>query len=179
MMELEIFQAIKLWIKLYGICILDLLLEIKDSTSTDNLIRYGMTENEFADAFMKHISLIEYYQEQVGFEYPYLGIKIDQLTDSNQCYQMYRITFVSEFSTVSPGKYPCIGNEPEDILEYYQDLKCCLDNMMYNITDDLYDNTDIPIPNIVIAKDSIDPIRVNEEILARNFNFDADILTCK
>lgn len=180
--ELNIFQSIKKWIQLYGINILDLLLPVLDDTSTDPVQRYALGDvNLFGELFNKHFSLVSYYEEQVGYSYPYLGVKIDELSDSDSCFAVYRITFVSEFSTVSPkSEQLCIGNTPEDILQYYDELECALYDMMKSMYEDLkiVENLTFVPADLHFSKYSKDPIQTSNEIFTRRFPFDMDAFLC-
>lgn len=183
MTELSIYQSIKKWIQLYGVNILDLLLKVENDKSNDPLIRYANGDiSVFAEMVNGHVSLESYYREQVGMKYPYLGIKIDELSNSDSCFPVYLITFISEFSTVSPkAEQLCIKNEPESILEYYDKLECALYDMMQNLYRDLdavRDKLKFAPADIHVELYNVEPIQTSNEIFTRRFPFRVDGFAC-
>lgn len=183
MTELSIYQSIRKWIQLYGVNILDLLLKVEVEDSNKPVIRYANgVHDKFAVLFNSHVSLESYFKEQVGFQYPYLGIKIDELSDSDSCFPVYLITFISEFSTVSPkSEELCIGNTPEDILAYYDKLECALYDMMKNLYSDLNairSALNFNPADLHLEVYNVEAIQTSNEILTRHYTFRVDGFAC-
>lgn len=121
-----LYINIKKWLQIYGYEILDLVMQADHLEETDPRKRY----DNFDWQFNHHVGTSEHFQLNQGVEFPFLAIDISCYSSST-CFSRFEVRFSVYYSTVSPitGRV-CIGNTPEDRLEYRDKMHCLISNML-------------------------------------------------
>lgn len=126
-----LFINIKKWLQIYGYEVLDLILYPDNPDETDPRKRY----NNFNYQFNHHVGTSEHFKMNHGIDYPYLAIDIECYQRSH-CFDRYEVNFTVYYSTVSPASgRVCIGNTPEDKLEFRDNIHCTISNMLIHQVD--------------------------------------------
>lgn len=121
-----LYINIKKWLQIYGYEILDHLIQVDHPEEKDPRKRY----DNFDYQFNHHVGTSEHFQLNQGVDFPFLAIDISCVRGS-KCFSRFTVRFSVYYSTVSPttGRV-CIGNTPEDKLEYRDSIHCAISDML-------------------------------------------------
>lgn len=125
----SIYINIKKWLQLYGYEVLDYFIQVDNKDETDPRKRY----REFDEQFNVHVGTSEHYENNQGWDTPFLAIDIVPDPLNKGCFKRYIVNFSVYYSSVSPitGRR-CIENTPEGKLEYRDGVYQAICEMIYH-----------------------------------------------